>query len=85
MFTVRDEVKLVNTCLSTAGVQLVYVCVCACVRAGGRSCVCADMSPYCSVHDEWLIMKLCMYVEYHTANKVYNFGGDPVPQLNLNV
>ena len=22
----------------------------------------ADMSPYCSAHDEWLIMKLCMYV-----------------------
>ena len=25
-------------------------------------CVSADMSPYCSAHDEWLIMKLCMYV-----------------------
>ena len=24
-----------------------------------------DMSPYCSAHDEWLIMKLCMYVGYH--------------------
>ena len=22
----------------------------------------ADMSPYCSAHDEWLIMKLCMHV-----------------------
>ena len=22
----------------------------------------ADMLPYCSAHDEWLIMKLCMYV-----------------------
>ena len=32
-----------------------------------------DMSPYCSAHDEWLIMKLCMY-----ANKVSNFGGDPI-------
>ena len=37
-----------------------------------------DMSPYCSAHDEWPIMKLCMYV-----NNVSNFGGDPVTQLNL--
>ena len=37
-----------------------------------------DMSPYCSVHDEWLIMKLCMYVRYHDANNVSNFGGDPI-------
>ena len=42
-----------------------------------------DMSPYCSVHDEWLIMKLCKYVGYHDANNVSNFGGDPVTQLNL--
>ena len=42
-----------------------------------------DMSPYCSAHDEWLIMKLCMYVDYHDANYVSNFGGDPVTQLNL--
>ena len=41
-----------------------------------------DMSPYCSAHDEWLIMKLCMYVGYHDAN-VSNFGGDPVTQLNF--
>ena len=40
-----------------------------------------DMSPYCSGHDEWLIMKLCMYVGYHDANNVSNFGGDPVTQL----
>ena len=39
-----------------------------------------DMSPYCSAHDEWLIMKLCMYVGYHDANNVSNFGGDPVFQ-----
>ena len=45
--------------------------------------VSADMSPYCSAHDEWLIMKLCMYVGYHEANNVSNFGGDPVTQLNL--
>ena len=32
-----------------------------------------DMSPYCSAHDEWLIMKLCMYVGYHDANNVSNF------------
>ena len=43
----------------------------------------ADMSPYCSVHDEWLIMKLCMYVGYRTANNVSSFGGDPVTQLNF--
>ena len=41
------------------------------------------MSPYCSAHDEWLIMKLSMYVEYHDANNVSNFGGDPVTQLNF--
>ena len=43
----------------------------------------ADMSPYCSAHDVWLIMKLCLYVGYHDANNVSNFGGDPVTQLNL--
>ena len=43
----------------------------------------ADMSPFCSAHDEWLIMKLCMYVGYHDANNVSNFGGDQVTQLNL--
>ena len=42
-----------------------------------------DMSPYCSAHDEWLIIKLCMYVGYHDANNVSNFGGDPVTQFNL--
>ena len=41
-----------------------------------------DMSPYCSAHDEWLIMKRCMYVGYHDANNVSNVGGDPVTQLN---
>ena len=48
-----------------------------------RVCVSADMSPYCSAHDEWLIMKLCIYVGYHDANNESNFGGDPVTQLNL--
>ena len=42
-----------------------------------------DMSPYCSAHDEWLIMKLCMCVGYHYANNVSNFGGGPVTQVNL--
>ena len=42
-----------------------------------------DRSPYCSAHDEWLIMKLCMYVGYHDANNVSNLGGDPVTQINL--
>ena len=41
------------------------------------------MSPYCSACDEWLIMTLCMYVEYHDANNVSNFCGDTVTQLNL--
>ena len=36
-----------------------------------------DMSSYCSAHDEWLIMKLCMYVGYHTANNASNSGGNP--------
>ena len=43
----------------------------------------ADMSPYCSAHDEWLIMKLCMYFGHHDANNVSNFGGDPVTQLDF--
>ena len=38
----------------------------------------ADMSPYCSMHDKWLILKLCMYVGYHDANNVSTFGCDPV-------
>ena len=45
-------------------------------------CLSEDMSPYCSAHDEWLIMKLCMSVGYHDANNVSNFGCDPVIQLN---
>ena len=44
----------------------------------------ADMSPYCSAHDEWLIMKLCMYVGYHNdANNVSNFGGDPIKKKKV--
>ena len=63
----------------------VCVCVCACVHACVCLCVCVSgqYHQYCSAHDEWLIMKLCMYGRYHTANNVSNFGGDPVTQLNL--
>ena len=60
-----------------AGGLIVCECVSVCV------CVSEDMSPYCSAHDEWLIMKLCMYVGYHDANMVSNIGGDPVTQLNF--
>ena len=28
-------------------------------------------------------MKRCVYVGYHYANNVSNFGGDPVTQLNF--
>ena len=37
-----------------------------------------DMSPYCPAHDEWLIMKLCMYVGYqpkHSPSSRFKFGG----------
>ena len=55
--------------------------VCECVYV--RVCESADMSPYCSAHDEWLIMKLCMYVGYHDANNVSHFGCDSVTQLHF--
>ena len=42
-----------------------------------------DMSPFCSAHDEWLIMKLCTYLGYHVADNVSNCGGDPVTELYL--
>ena len=55
----------------------------------------AYMLRFCSAHDEWFIMKLLqvchvqycqqcvnfLYVGYHTANNVSNFGGGPVTQL----
>ena len=53
--------------------------VCVCVRV----CVSADMWPYCSAHDEWLIMKRCMYVGYPGANNVSHFGGDPITLKNV--
>ena len=40
-------------------------------------------SPYFSAHDEWLIMKHCMNVEYHDANNVSNCGGDPIKFNNV--
>ena len=46
-------------------------------------CPSADMSTYCSARDEWLIMKLCIYVGYHDGNNVSNFGDDPMTQLNF--
>ena len=56
-------------------------------RASERVSLCVrtseDMSPYCSVHDKWLIIKLCMCVGYHDANNVSHFGCDPVTQLNF--
>ena len=55
--------------------------MCVCIRVCIH--VSTDKSPYFSAHDEWLIMKLCMYVGYHTANNVSHFGGDPVAQLNF--
>ena len=48
--------------------------VCECVS----ECVCPQ-----TYRHEWLIMKLCMYVGYHDANNVSNFGGDPVTQLSF--
>ena len=41
------------------------------------------MPPYCSAHDEWLIINLCMYVGNHDANNVSNVDGDPVTQLHF--
>ena len=33
---------------------------------------------YCLAHDNWLIIKLCMFVGYHDANNVSNLGGDRI-------
>ena len=40
-------------------------------------------SPYCSTHDEWLIMKRCMHVGYHDANNVSTVDGNVVTQSNF--
>ena len=45
-------------------------------------CVSADMLPYCSAHDEWLIMKLLQVAMSGTIRPI---GGDPVTQLIVNV
>ena len=52
--------------------------MCVCVRACVRACMTVrarasyslrtHVGIYCSARDEWLIMKLCMYVGYHDAN-----------------
>ena len=49
---------------------VVYLCVSECI------CVSADMLPYCSVHDEWLIMKILQVCQvlYNTANNVSTFS-----------
>ena len=70
-----SNIILVWPTCRTPAVGGLIVCVCESVSA--------DMSPYCSAHDEWLIMELCMYVGYHDANNVSNFGGDPVTRLNF--
>ena len=57
--------------------------MCVCVRACVSMRVRRHMSPYCSANDELLIMKLCIYVVYHDANNVSNFGDDSMTQLNL--
>ena len=55
----------------------------ACMADFKSICVSEDMSPYCSAHYEWLIMKLCMHVGYHDASNVSTFSGDTKTQLNL--
>ena len=48
---------------------VVYLCVSEC------KCVSANMLPYCSSHDEWLIMNnFFKYVRYNTANNVSTFS-----------
>ena len=66
-----------TSCTPAVGGLIVCVSVCLSV------CVSANMSPYCSAHDEWLIMKRCMYVGYQDANNVSNVDGDPLIQLHF--
>ena len=75
----------VRVCVCVCVCVWVCACVCVCVYACACACVCVSgqYHQYCSAHDEWLIMKLCMYVRYHTANNVSHFGGDPVTQLHF--
>ena len=46
---------------------VVYLCVGECI------CVSADMSPYCSAHDKWLIMKLLQVYRVQYCQKRVNF------------
>ena len=71
----KNHIILVWPTSWTPVVGGLFVCVCDCLSA--------EMTPYCSAHDEWLIMKRCVYVGYHDDNNVSNFSGDPVTQLNL--
>ena len=61
-----------SRCTSAVGDLFVFECVC--VREGVSMWVCesADMSNYCSAHDESLIMKHCVYAGYHDTNNVSN-------------
>ena len=79
MYTLHIDFILILVTSRTPAIGGLFVCECVseCV------CVSADISPYCSAHGEWLIMKLCMHVGYHDDNKVSNFGGAPMTQLNL--
>ena len=49
------------------------------------NCVCVSECVYLRTcrHIARRMMQLCMYVGYHSANNVSNFGGDPVTQLNF--
>ena len=69
----KQQFLLVWPTCWTASCSTLIVCV----------CVSGQYHQYCSAHDEWLIMKLCIHVRYHTANNVSNFGGDPVTQLHF--
>ena len=46
---------------------VVYLCVSECI------CVSADMLPYCSAHDEWLIMKLLQVFRVQYCQQCVNF------------
>ena len=78
--------ECVCDCASVRVCECASVRVCECVSVRVCECVCVseDMPPCCSAQDKkWLIMKLCMYVAYHTANNVSHFGGGPVTQFNF--
>ena len=78
MADLSDTVRWWFNCVCVCAHVRTRACVCACVRVCEWVCVSEDMLPYWSAHDEWLIMKLCMYAGYHDANNVSNFGGDPI-------